>query len=568
MPSNILGRLAIGASLLVSLVVPAALAGQAAETAVTHAGHAPARAAGHGETLPLYDNLGDHHYGIGTDVPDAQRYFDQGLRLYYAFNHDEAVRSFREAQRLDPDCAMCWWGEALALGPNINMPMDSANGVAAHRAVTRALALSDGAGERERALIEALGRRYAPVPPAERAALDSAYARAMGALVERYPDDPEILVLHGESLMDLRPWDYWTPEGVLEEGIALALAGFEEVLREDASHPGACHFFIHAVEKEQPERAVPCAERLAGLMPGAGHIVHMPGHIYIRVGRYLDALEANRHAVHADESWIRDRGPGMSVYTAGYYPHNYDFLAFAASMVGRSGEALAAADRVAGLIPAEMLGAPGMSFLQHWWSRPLQVRIRFARWEEIAAAPAPRDGLPHARAMWHYARGRAFAATADPVGAARELEALERAAASPELDGVRMEFNESKALLAIAARVLRGWMAHAAGRSDEAVRELTEAARLEDGLLYGEPPEWTIPVRQDLGRALLAAGRPREAERVFREDLDRFPANGWSLAGLADALRGQGREEEARAVEAELLAAWREADVEPRTAGR
>ncbi|MGH7481840.1 MAG: hypothetical protein ACRELV_06760, partial [Longimicrobiales bacterium] len=376
---------------------------------VAHTAHAAPPA----DTVPLYDNLGDHHYEISTGVPEAQAYFDQGLRLYYGFNHAEAIRSFREAQRLDDRCAMCWWGEALAWGPNINLAMDSASGVAAYAAVRHALALAEHANERERALIRALSVRYAAPPPAERAALDTAYARAMADVAARYPDDTEAAVLYGESLMDLSPWDYWTAEGEPRPGTPEALASFERVLATNANHPGACHFFIHAVEAVYPERAVPCAERLAGLMPGAGHIVHMPGHIYIRVGRYMDAIEANQHAVHADESYIRDQRPGASAYTVGYYPHNYDFMAFAASMAGRDEMALDAAEQVAALVPAEMLGAPGFDFLQHWITRPLQMRVRFARWAEILAAPAPRADLPLALGMWHYARGRAFAARGD-----------------------------------------------------------------------------------------------------------------------------------------------------------
>lgn len=311
------------------------------------------------DPVPLYDDLGDHHREISSGEPQVQEYFDQGLRLYYAFNHAEAIRSFREAQRLDPECAICWWGEALSWGPNINLAMDSASAVAAYAAMQGALAVRSEASEREQALIDALAVRYAETPPADRAALDQAYADAMTALVARYRDDADIAALAAESLMDLRPWDYWTAEGEPQPGIADALSLLEEVLAREPDHPGACHFFIHAVEKVYPERAVPCAERLAALMPGAGHIVHMPGHIYIRVGRYLEAVEANEHAVHADETYIQDQNPALGMYTAGYYPHNYDFLAFAAMMIGRSGDAIAAAENVTGLLPEELFRGPG-----------------------------------------------------------------------------------------------------------------------------------------------------------------------------------------------------------------
>ncbi|HXE58449.1 MAG TPA: hypothetical protein VNK43_10655, partial [Gemmatimonadales bacterium] len=319
----------------------------------------------HRDSVPLYRNLGDHRYRITTGVEAAQAYFNQGLRLYYAFNHAEAIRAFREAQRRDPDCAMCFWGEALAWGPNINAAMDSAAGVAAYAAVQRAVALEGRASTLERALIQALATRYAPVPPADRGALDSAYARAMADVARRHRDDHDVAVLHAEALMDLRPWNYWTREGRPYPGTAELVAQLERVIAANPRHPGACHFYIHAVEAVEPAKAVPCAERLAALMPGAGHLVHMPGHIYIRVGRYADAIKANEHAVHADETYIRDQRPGVGAYTAGYYPHNYDFLAFAAAMAGRSAQAMEAAEKLAALETPEMMRLPGMLFTQH-----------------------------------------------------------------------------------------------------------------------------------------------------------------------------------------------------------
>jgi tetratricopeptide (TPR) repeat protein len=511
--------------------------------------------------VPLYTDLGDHHYAITTDEPLAQRYFDQGLRLYYAFNHAEAVRAFREAQRLDPQCALCWWGEGLAWGPNINLPMDSASGVAAYAAMQGALSVRENGDERERALIDALAARYEATPSADRASLDSAYAAAMADVAARFSADAEASVLYAESLMDLRPWDYWTADGQPQEGVAEALGLLERVVASDATHPGACHFYIHAVEKVYPERAVACAERLAGLMPGAGHLVHMPGHIYVRVGRYREAVEANQHAVHADETYIQDQQPLPGMYTIGYYPHNYDFMAFAAMMIGRSAESVEAATRVASLLPPEMIGAPGMDFTQHWSIRPNLVRIRFGRWEEILAQPEPPEPLLHSRAMAHYARGRASAATGDVTAARAELDRLRALAASPELTSLRMEFNTSADLLGIAERVLTGWAEATAGRLGPAVEALRDAVRREDALLYGEPPEWTVPARQDLGAVLLVAGRPAEAEQAFRDDLAKFPENGWSLHGLATALRAQGRSADADQVEADFRRVWETADV-------
>lgn len=516
------------------------------------------------DTVPLYDNLGDHHREITTTAPAAQQYFDQGLRLYYAFNHPEAIRAFRAAQRLDSLCAMCYWGEALAWGPNINLPMDSAGGVAAHTAMQRALALRAHASDVERSLLDALASRYAsPERVADpRAALDSAYAIAMAKVARAHPRDHDIAVLYSESLMDLRPWNYWTRDGSLQPGMTDALGRLEQVVASNPTHPGACHFYIHAVEAAHPERAVPCAERLAALMPGAGHIVHMPGHIYIRVGRYMDAVRANEHAVHADETYIRDQRPGVSAYTAGYYPHNFDFLAFAASMAGRAEQGIGAADRQASVVSPDMLAAPGMTFLQHHITRRLQLRVRFGRWNEILRTPAPPEDLPHARGMWHYARGRALAATGKVREANAELARVHAAATDPRLAGVRLEFNESPTILGIAEHVLAGSIADARGDHAAAVDHLREAARIEDGLTYGEPPDWTVPVRHDLGAALLAAGSASEAELVYREDLKRFPSNGWSLLGLSQSLRAQRKNAEADRVLADFRRAWSAADVQ------
>jgi tetratricopeptide (TPR) repeat protein len=507
-------------------------------------------------TVPLYENLGSYHYAVSTRVPRAQRYFDQGLRLYYAFNHAEAIRAFEEAARLDPRCAMCSWGSALAYGPNINAPMDSTSAVAAYAALQRARAVAAQAAPRERALIDALARRYARSAPNDRAALDSAYAVAMGRVVRRYPDDLDARTLHAEALMDLSPWQYWNSDGSPRPATPMLLAELERVTRIAPYHPGANHFYIHAVEAVDPARALPMAERLAGLMPGAGHLVHMPGHIYVRVGRYADAIRANEHAVHADESYIQDQKPGAGTYTLGYYPHNYDFLAFAASMIGRRAQALDASEKMPSLVGPEMLRTPGMSFLQHHRTRHLQMKIRFAEWDAILRAPEPDQDLPHARGMWHYARGRALAARGDTGGAEAQLAQLRALAKDPQVSALRLEYNSSGAVLGIATETLAGHIAEAKGDRDGAIRHLREAVRREDALTYGEPPEWSIPVREELGVTLLRAGRNAEAERTFREDLRRWPENGWSLRGLAQALRAQGRNAEAQTVSSRFDRIW------------
>ena len=509
--------------------------------------------------VPLYDNLGTHHYRISTSNPQAQRYFDQGLRLYYAFNHQEAIRAFSEAARLDPACAMCHWGIALSLGPNINAPMDPAAAEPALAALERAWQGQASAGER--ALIDALAARYASPAPEDRRALDRAYAEAMGNVVRQYPGNQDATALYAEALMDLSPWQYWEPDGEPRPDTPQILSQLERIIAANPKHPGACHFFIHAVEAVDPARAVPCAERLAGLMPGAGHLVHMPGHIYVRVGRYEDAIRANEHAVHADETFIRDQNPAFGVYVAGYYPHNYDFLAFAASMIGRSEQALQASRKIAELVPEPMLREPGMTFLQHHMTRHLQMLVRFQRWDELLAVPAPPVDLPHARGMWHYARGRALVAQGDTNAAREELTALRAIAQDPRMAELRMEFNSSGAVLAIATQVLDGQIAGQDGDRNKAIERLREAAHLEDALTYGEPPEWTVPVRQDLGSVLLESEQYPAAEQSFREDLRRFPDNGWSLHGLERSLLAQQKSEEAGEVRQRLERIWSSADV-------
>lgn len=489
--------------------------------------------------VELYQDLGDHHYTMTTKTPDVQAYFDQGLRLYYGFNHAEAVRSFKQAQLLEPSCAMCWWGEALALGPNINLAMDTPSALAAFTAIERALEHRATASEKERALIEALAQRYEAVPADDRSHLDAAYAAAMGELARRYPDDTEIAVLYAESIMDLMPWDYWENDGTPRGGMEEALALLTSVQAADPRHPGGCHFFIHAVEQLYPERAIPCAERLAALMPGAGHIVHMPGHIYIRVGRYADAIRANEHAVHADETFIQDQRPGTTAYTAGYYPHNYDFLAFAAMMVGDEARATEAASQVKALIPEDAFGQVGMDFLQHWSVRPLLMGVRFEQWDRILATPAPPAERSHSRAIWHYARGRAAVGIGDLKSAREHLAEVDSVIGSTDA-ALKMEFNQSADLLTIAREVLAGWIQLDAGDAEAGVTHLRRAVDLEDGLLYGEPPEWTVPVRQELGSVLLRAGLPGQAAAVFREDLERFPNNRWSTEGLAQATAHSG----------------------------
>jgi tetratricopeptide (TPR) repeat protein len=505
-------------------------------------------------TVPLYESLGTMHRPVKASAT-AQKYFDQGLRLTYAFNHEEAVRAFREAQRLDSSCTMCAWGEALALGPNINAPMDSATGVAAYAAIARARRLATSAPEAERAWVDALSPRYADVPPADRARLDSAYAMAMRALADRYPQDVDAQALAAEALMDLSPWHYWEADGSPRAATPEIVARLESALALSAEHPGACHFYIHAVEAKHPERAVACAERLAATMPGAGHLVHMPAHIYIRVGRWADAIEANRHAVHADDVLLRDASLDRSgMYGQAYVPHNHHFLTFAAAMAGQSATALAAARATAAAI--EPAAAEAFPPVQWQGTAPYVSLVTFGRWAEILKEPLPPPAQRHATGMAYYARGVAFARMDRGVEARAALDTVRAIEASVREDDFRTA-------LALAGLALEGEMALSAGRPADAAAQFRRAAALEDGLGYMEPPTWYYPIRQSLGRALLEAGKPAEAERVYREDLRRFPDNGWSLKGLSLALAAQGRSAEAATVQQQLDAAWKDADVKP-----
>ena len=513
------------------------------------------------DTVPLYTNLGSHRHAITTSVPRAQDYFNQGLRLVFGFNHGEAIRAFREAQRLDPGCAMCFWGEALAHGPHVNAPMDSAGAVAAWAALQKAVALAPKAPPAERAYIRALEARYAAHPPADRAALDSAYATAMGRVVAEYPDDLDAATLYAEALMDLRPWAYWKKDGTPYPQTDIIVRQLERVLEGNSKHPGACHYYIHAVEAVAPEKAVPCAERLAVLMPGVGHMVHMPGHIYIRVGRYADAIDANVHAVHADESYIASERPS-GIYPIGYYPHNYHFLSFAATMAGRSEQAIDAAKKLVANVPVEVARqVPPFEQL-----RPYDVLVlsRFGRWDEVLARPLPPSDLRVTTGLVYYARGVAHAAKGQWGEAQAALDTVKViAAGTTPADQTAMTSGEgeNRTVMEIALHALMGELALRQGKTEAAIPHFREAVRLEDTFNYVEPPQWFYPVRASLGAALLKAGKAAEAEAVYREDLRRFPENGWSLFGLEASLRAQGKAAEASAVAERLQKAWSTADI-------
>jgi tetratricopeptide (TPR) repeat protein len=508
----------------------------------------------------LLEGLGGHHQAITTTSREAQAYFDQGLRLVYGFNHIEAEHAFREGARLDPGCAMCYWGIALTHGSNYNSPTDADREKAAYAAIQEARRLADRVTPRERATIEALAKRHAPTQPSDRAALDRAYADAMREVSRRFPDDLDAATLFADALMNLRPWDLWKPDGTMQPETPEILATLERVMRAKPDHPGALHLYIHAVEAgPDPRRGERAADQLRPLMPGAGHMVHMPSHIYWRVGRYADSVDVNVRAVEADRAYLARR-QGSPIYRGLYYPHNIDFIWHSASMLGRSAETIRAAREFAETAsPAMLRDMPDMETAA---AAPLLALARFGRWDEVLRQPAPSAEFPYVSVAWHYSRGLAFAATGRRAEAEGELAAIRRISGGVPPDRSLAFFFKAKAIMDLAANVLAGEIAARSGQTDVAVRHFLAAVAEQDGHWFTEPPPWYYPVRQSLGAALLSGGRPVEAEAVYRDDLARNPENGWSLYGLGQSLRAQGKTAEAAAVEARFRKAWARADVQ------
>ncbi len=508
---------------------------------------------------PLLEGLGTRRFPVSCTAR-AQAYVDQGVALVYAFNHEEAIRAFDEAARLDPRCAMAYWGKALALGPNYNLALDSERAVAARKAADRAVALAGHATPRERAYIRAVATRYGRRPDADdRKALDRAYADAMREVARGFPDDLDASVMFAESLMVLRPWDLWTADGRPQPGTEEIVATLERVLARDPGHPGANHYYIHAIEASpHPERALTAADTVAATMPAAGHIVHMPSHIYMRVGRYADAADTNKKAMAVDEAYLAAQQPG-GVYPMMYYPHNVHFFWSAASMEGRSTAAIASAHSLVEHLTPEMLHE--MPMLEYFAPTLLFAYVRFGRWDDVLAAPKPADDLVYALAMWHHARGLALVATGKLDDADGSLAELRRLAATVPASRIVADNQPARMQLELAEKVLAGELAARRGRTDDGVRLLTEAVDIEDRLPYTEPPAWYQPVRHRLGALLVRSRRLADAEAVYREDLRRNPDNGWALFGLEDVLRREGKREEAEAVAARQRRAWARADV-------
>ena len=510
-------------------------------------------------TAPLFDDLGNYHFEITTSSSDAQKYFDQGLILSYAFNHAESARSFREAQRLDPNCAMCFWGEALVLGPNINKPMDPSDNASAYQLMSEAKQRMGDVTPVEKSLIDALATRYSESGTKDRASLDGAYAAAMRDLVERYPESLEVNTLAAEAIMDTMPWDYYEPDGSAKPDTLAATSLLERVLRQNPNHAGAIHLYIHIVEPSTtPQRAEAAADRLEDLAPGAGHLVHMPSHIYLRVGRYADASAANERAALADESYIAQcRAQGF--YPALYYPHNVHFLWYSASMEGRSKVALDAARKLVEKVPEAMLEK--VPFLQSFGAAPYFGLIRFAKWDEILSLPEPDANLEFIVSMWHASRSVAAFRSGNTDLAQNEFGRFREMAEQVVSSKVAYGFPAAE-ILQIAEHFVEA--EGAAVREDyvAAEKSLTEAVAIEDGLKYTEPPYWYFPIRQYLGAVQLQRSEYVLAEQTYRIDLRKNPRNGWSMKGLIVALKGQGRTSQANDVSKEYVDVWGEADIE------
>jgi tetratricopeptide (TPR) repeat protein len=506
----------------------------------------------------LMAGLGSYHHPIHTGNAEAQKFFDQGLNLYYGFNHDEAIRAFERAAELDPVSPMPWWGKSLSLGRNYNRDEEPELEKAAYEALQKAQELAKSAPQNERDYVNALAARYSDDPKADHKKLAVAYKNAMGDLMRRYPDDLEVATLYAESAMNLRPWQLWNKDGTPAEGTTELIAVLESVLRRNPVHPGANHYYVHALEASpNPERALPSAERLATLVPAAGHLVHMPAHIYGRTGDHDGSAVANQRAAAADRAYIAASGV-QGMYPMMYYSHNLHFLAEADKMRGNYAGAKQAADQlVANVRP----GVKEMPMLEAFLPTPMFVSLRFHRWAAILALPAPEKSLMQTTMLWHFARGAAMAATGKAAEAEKERQAFQAAVQALPPDTPFGTLNTAKDVMAVASFELDARIAAAKGDQDGSINLWKRAVAAQDNLNYDEPPDWYYPTRESLGGALLRAKRFADAEAVFREDLTKNPRNPRSLFGLAESLAGQKQSADEAWVRAEFRTAWKHADV-------
>ena len=506
---------------------------------------------------PLYQGLGDLAMEVTTRHKEAQAYFDQGLRLTWAFNHAEARRSFREGQRLDPDCAMCFWGEAFVLGPNINDAMHDDAVEPAYVAISRASASKTNVTPKERALIEALARRYAPDAGVDRAALDRAWADAMRDVAKDHPEDTDVLVLFADALMNLQPWDYWEADGLTPKGDAAEIvATLERALEIDPVHVAAAHLYIHAVEASaDPGRAETVADRLRGAVPAAGHLVHMPAHIYARIGRHRDSMAVNRDAIAADEAFLKQVGEAASpLYRFGYYPHNVHYLMVSAQMAGVREDVIGSAEKLAAVTSDDV--SQELAWVQAIKTAPYSAHAQISDADVVLALADPGDRFPFVKGFWRYARGVAFARSGDLEAARLEAAAIELLIDKADMSDLEAQYLPARDVLGIAQRVVEARIEQAAGDFAAAEQQLREAVKLQDSLPYMEPPYWDYPVRQTLAAVLLQQGRSEEAVDMFTQALDAAPRSGWVLWGLMQAQIAAGDEAAAAATRTDFAKAW------------
>lgn len=511
---------------------------------------------------PLFDNLGTLDFPITTNSELTQKYFNQGIILAYGFNHEEAFRSFEEVTRLDSNCAMAYWGMAYVLGPNINLPMDAGVVHTAYEAIQKAISLLDDETPKEKDFVMALSERYSSEALEDRTPLDQAYSDAIRNLSSKYPDDLDAATMFAESIMDLHPWDYWLKDGTAQPWTPELLSVLESVIERNPGHHGANHLYIHTVEaSKNPHRGLASADRLRFLAPGAGHLVHMPAHIYIRTGKYHEGTLANQRAVKSDEEYINQCNR-QGFYPLSYYPHNYHFLWATATLEGDSKTAIDAALKTSQKPPDSLMDVCGYQTLQHFTAIPLYAYVTFGKWDEIMSYEKPSDERPYILAVWHYARSMALIAKNNLTEAEKEIVRLEKYRTNKTVEDLLIwGFNSAGILVNVACEVARGELEAKKKNYSDAIVQLKKAVDYEYSLMYDEPPTWFYPCRQNLGAVLIEAGKYAEAEKVYRENLDEIPDNGWGLFGLRQALLKQGKNDEAAEVEKRFNEAWKYSDI-------
>ncbi|MEH0154285.1 hypothetical protein V6R21_09070 [Limibacter armeniacum] len=514
-------------------------------------------------TAPIFDGLEGVNFIITTDDKKAQKYFNQGMMLAYGFNHAEAARSFHEVTKIDPSCAMGYWGLAYVLGPNYNAGMEDDNLERAYTAIQQAKKLSGNCTDLEKDLIMAMEQRYSPEKLEDRSPLDKAYANALREVHIAHSDNPYVGTLRAESLMDLHPWDMWSKDGTPQPWTNEILEILENIMDDYPRNAGANHLYIHAIEaSHDPDKAIQAADLLRTLVPGAGHLVHMPSHIYIRTGRYHQGSEANIQAVEVDSQYVASCH-AQGVYPLAYYPHNAHFLAACATLEGNEKRAIEAAFNVRALTDTALMRKPEWGTLQHYYSIPLFVMVKFGMWDKIIQSKNEAEDLVYPSIIWHYARGMAFTAKGQTTEAVREMKILRQLAKDPIIDEMTIwDLNQIRDLVTIASKVLEGTIAADQENYVLAEKMLRDAVEIEDQLNYNEPPDWFFSVRHHLGPVLLKAQKYREAEDVYQEDLKIYPKNGWAMSGLITALANQDKVDEAADVKADFAKAWKWANVE------